>query len=168
MSESVFLTKKRKNAMRYLSTVLLGLFLLAGCRQQPAEQPEAPAEPPLPEGRLAVEEPVLYATAAGDSAIVSLRIANGTVEADTLVGAEAPAVTRDVVLREVVDDTVQTTRSVSSIVIPARSRVAVQLVLRNLQQAIEPGQMVLVDLSLARQGRLRVRVPVREAATPSE
>ncbi|AEN73700.1 protein of unknown function DUF461 [Rhodothermus marinus SG0.5JP17-172] len=154
--------------MRYLATVFLGLFLLIGCGQQQREQPAAPAEPPLPEGRLAVEEPVVYAAAAGDSAIVSLRIANGTAEADTLVGAEAPAVTRNVALREVVGDTVQTTRPATSIVIPPRSRVAVQLVLRNLQQAIEPGQTVLVDLRLARQGRLRVRVPVREAAAPTE
>jgi hypothetical protein len=48
------------------------------------------------------------------------------------------------------------------IVLPARSRVTVQLVLRNLQQALTPGQVVLVDLSLARQGRLRVRVPVEQ------
>ncbi len=153
--------------MRYLTMIFWGLLLLIGCGQQ-REQPAVSAEPPLPEGRLAVEEPVVYATAAGDSAIVSLRIANGTAEADTLVGAEAPAVTRNIALRKVEADTVQASQPAQSIVIPARSRVAVQLVLRNLQQALEPGQVVLVDLSLARQGRLRVRVPVREAATPAE
>ncbi|SHK95335.1 copper chaperone PCu(A)C [Rhodothermus profundi] len=154
--------------MRYWATVLLGLLLLVGCGQQQREQPAATAEPPLPEGRLAVEEPVVYATAAGDSAVVSLRIANGTAEGDTLVGAEALAVAREVVMRELVGDTVQTAREVTAVVIPARSRVAIQLVLRDLQQAIEPGQMVLVDLRLARQGRLRVRVPVREAPMAAE
>lgn len=154
--------------MRYWATVLLVLLLLVGCGPQQREQPAATAEPPLPEGRLAVEEPVVYATAAGDSAIVSLRIANGTAEGDTLVGAEALAVAREVVMRELVGDTVQTAREVAAVVIPARSRVAIQLVLRDLQQAIEPGQMVLVDLRLARQGRLRVRVPVREAPMAAE
>lgn len=159
---------KRKDVMRYLRAVFLCMLLLTGCGQQPREQSAVSVEPPLPEGRLAVEEPVVYATAVGDSAIVSLRIANGTAEPDTLVGAEAPAVTRRVVLREVVSDTAQVASPATSIVIPARSRVTIQLVLRSLQQAIEPGQVVLVDLSLVRQGRLRVRVPVREAAVQAQ
>jgi|GEM_PF-635072 len=148
--------------MRYVWVIGAVLACLTGCGpQQPSEQ-TASAELPLPEGRLAVEAPVVYAMAAGDSAVVTLRIANGTAEADTLIGAEAPAVTRAIVLRELVGDTVQTSQAAMHIVLPARSRVTVQLVLRNLQQALTPGQVVLVDLSLARQGRLRVRVPVEQ------
>ncbi len=154
---------KPGKAMRYGWIIGGILAWLVGCGPQQSAEQTTPGEAPLPEGRLAVEAPVVYTAAAGDSAVVTLRIANGTAEADTLVGAEAPAVTRTVVLRALVGDTVQTSQPAARIVLPARSRVTVQLVLRNVQQALTPGQVVLVDLSLARQGRLRVRVPVEQA-----
>lgn len=143
---------------------LTALLLIAGCQSESSEN-QTSSPPPLPENELTVEDPWIQPARAGSTSILSMTIANGLEEADTLLRVRAPIVDSSVVHTSP-SDTAAGVETSESLVIPARARTVlhpesthVQMV--TLNQTLEENSTPILNLEFAQSGLQRIRVPVQ-------
>lgn len=144
--------------------VLLPLLLIAGCQSESSQNQES-STPPLPENELTVENPWMKPAPAGSTSVLSMTIANGREEADTLLRVRAPIVDSSIAhVRS--SDTASEVEPRESLVIPARARTVlhpesthVQIV--TLSQTLEENNTPILNLEFAQSGLQRIRVPVQ-------
>ena len=104
--------------------------------------------------------------AAGATSAAYLRITNGTLDGDTLVGASTPAATTASIHQTVTDDSGMTGMHAATLTVPAGETVALEpggyhVMLTGLAADLAPGSEIQLTLTFERAGPLVVPVQVR-------
>jgi copper(I)-binding protein len=145
------------------------LLVLAACGGGEGDQDavKQTQQPELPDGELEVHEPWVRPAASGGNSALYLTLLNGTSSADTLVDVDAPIIDSIAVHRTTDSAGTSTMKPVgTTVAIPAKSRVTLEpggqhVMLVNLQQTLEDGGTVILNLDFAQAGLRRIRAPIR-------
>jgi copper(I)-binding protein len=145
-------------------SVVTGMLLLMGCQTDPSPDQQA-GPPPLPDGELEIEDPWVRPAPAGSTTVLSMKIANGRQDADTLLRARAPIIDSSDVRHAAGE-------IASTLAIPGSTRVSLapdttHVRLLNLGQSFDENSSLVLNLEFARSGLQRIQVPVRTTA-PSQ
>lgn len=162
--------------MRLSRLFSLSLFvtalLVTGCGggDSGSSAQEDTGPPPLPDGELAIENPWVRPAPAGSSSVLYMTIANGRSGPDTLLDADAPII-GGMQMYDMPADTADPTEA-SILPVPEQSRLTLapngrRLHLSGLQQALNEGETLVLNLEFSQSGLQRIRVPIR-SSPPSD
>lgn len=148
------------------------LLVVAGCAADETDTEQADA-PPLPENEIAIEDPWVRPELPGGASAMYFRIANGTTAADTLVEVRTPAADSISIHETVQRGDTTRMQPVGPVPVPAQERVAFEpggrhIMLMELNQSLDVGNNLIVDVSFAEEGLKRVSVPIRERAPEAQ
>lgn len=159
-----------------LTIALVILLALAGCSSEDSGAVDAAAsgstvvpgvEAATAAGEVAVVDPSMDRPVNPSTAAVRLIIANGSDEADSLVGASSPDGDASIHRSDIDDEGRSVMRSVDSIELPARSSVVFEsgglhVMLTGITRDLEVGDTVSITFDFAHSDPVVVEVPVVE------
>jgi len=142
-------------------SVVTGMLLLVGCQPDPSQNQQS-GPPPLPEDELAIEDPWVRPAPAGSTTVLSMTIANGRQDPDTLLRARAPIIDSSDVRHAAGEIT-------SALPVPGSTRVSLapdttHVRLLTLGQSLDANSSLVLNLEFAQSGLQRTQVPVRSSA----
>lgn len=165
----------RSSFSSLLFAILTTALVITGCGGDEASNDASDASAPaLPSNDLVLENPWVRPAPSGGNTALYMTLANGRTSPDTLLSVRAPIVDSTQV-HETATDTSNTStmRPIDGLAIPPKSRVALapggrHVMLMGLQQTLQDGDTVVLNVEFASAGLRRIQATVRTTAPENE